>query len=305
VTGVTTVTGGFGNHLTPWVALTSVGGMSKLRWDVHVSPMIPVVTDDLAPGTTERRWSPISSVLIMGDHDAVLVDPPLTIDQAESVVNWVEKSARNLTTVYATHGHGDHCFGAGALLERFPQARFVATPDAIGVLRQQTSARGIEGFWAPRFPGQIPGDLVVAEPLTGPFALEGHELVPVELGHTDTEHTTCLHVPSIGLVVAGDAVYNDVHLYLAESAGTGRASWLAALDVIEALDPEAVVAGHKRDGRPDHPSIVAETRQYLHDFDRVFGTTMTARELYDAMMAYYPERVNPGALWTSARALRP
>jgi hypothetical protein len=75
--------------------------------------------------------------------------------------------------------------------------------------------------------------------------------------------------------------------------------------VIEALDPETVVAGHKRDGRPDHPSIVAETREYLHDFDRVFGTTTTARELYDAMMARYPERVNPGALWSSARALRP
>jgi glyoxylase-like metal-dependent hydrolase (beta-lactamase superfamily II) len=280
--------------------------MSELNWDVHVSPMTPVVTDDLAPGTTERRWSPISSVLIMGDHDAVLVDPPLTIDQAESVVNWVEKSGHNLTTVYSTHGHGDHCFGAYALLERFPRARYVATPGTVAVMRRQTSAEGIEGFWAPRFPGQIPGDLIVAEPLAVPsFELEGHPLVAVELGHTDTDNTTCLHVPSIGLVVAGDAVYNDVHLYLAESAGTGRADWIAALDAIEALGPDSVVAGHKRDGRLDAPSIVAETRHYIRDFDRVFGTTTTAMELYDAMMALYPERVNPGALWSSVRALRP
>ena len=59
----------------------------------------------------------------------------------------------------------------------------------------------------------------MAEELEGNVIdLEGRELVVVELGHTDTDHTTCLHVPSIGLVVAGDAAYNDVHLYLVESS---------------------------------------------------------------------------------------
>jgi hypothetical protein len=47
---------------------------------------------------------------------------------------------------------------------------------------------------------------VIAEELTGNVIdLEGHDLVAVPLGHTDTDSTTCLHVPSIGLVVAGDA----------------------------------------------------------------------------------------------------
>ena len=76
----------------------------------------------------------------------------------------------------------------------------------------------VASFWNARYPGQIPEHLVLPEELQGNVIdLEGRELVVVEVGHTDTDNTTCLHVPSVGLVVAGDAAYNDVHLYLAES----------------------------------------------------------------------------------------
>jgi glyoxylase-like metal-dependent hydrolase (beta-lactamase superfamily II) len=110
----------------------------------------------------------------------------------------------------------------------------------------------------------------------------------VEVGHTDTEHTTCLHVPSAGLVVAGDAAYNDVHLYLAESNAETRREWIAALDTIESLKPRAVIAGHKKPEKSDSPRIVEETRQYIRDFDRLAQMTTTARELYDEMLHLYP-----------------
>src|SRR6202035_6093788 len=90
--------------------------------------------------------------------------------------------------------------------------------------------------WQPRFPDQIPDENPVADPLDGPsFELEGRQLVAVDVGHTDTDDTTVLHVPELELVVAGDAVYNGVHQYLAESDSQGRKDWLAALDIIEAL----------------------------------------------------------------------
>ena len=91
--------------------------------------------------------------------------------------------------------------------------------------------------------------------------LEGEELASLSLGHTDTDNTTCLHVPSIGLVVGGDAAYNDVHVYLGESSAETRKEWISALDIIESLKPCAVVAGHKRSGSEDSPRIVEETRQ--------------------------------------------
>ena len=277
---------------------------SPLKWDVFVSSQIPAVTGDLPPGATEMKWSPISSTLISGERDAVLVDTFITVEQNRALAEWVAASGKNLTAIYATHGHGDHFFGANTIQQRFPSARFVASRDAIEVMREQLSPPWLEAYWKSRFPGQIDPALAIAEALGGGvIQLEGEELVSIPTGHTDTRNTTCLHVPSIGLVVAGDVVYNDVHIHLGESTADSRKEWIAALDMIESLKPRAVVAGHKRPGRPDAPTIVKETRQYIRDFDRIAATSQTAKELYDKMLAIHPDRVNPAVLWSSARAV--
>ena len=109
--------------------------------------------------------------------------------------------------------------------------------------------------------------------------LEGRELVAVKVGHTDTDNTTCLHVPSVGLVVAGDAAYNDVHLYLAESNAQTRREWITALDTIETLKPRTVIAGHKKAERDDSPRIIEENCQYIRDFER-FASMTEPRESY-------------------------
>jgi glyoxylase-like metal-dependent hydrolase (beta-lactamase superfamily II) len=278
---------------------------SPLKWDVFVSSQIPAVTRDLPPGVTDMKWSPISSTLISGERDAVLVDTFITVEQNRVLAEWVAASGKNLTTIYATHGHGDHFFGVNTIQLRFPNARFVASRDAISVMRRQLSPSVLEAFWKSRFPGQIDATLPIAEDLAGGvIQLEGEELVSIPTGHTDTHSTTCLHVPSIGLVVAGDVAYNDVHVYLAESTGDSRKEWIAALDMIESLKPRAVVAGHKRPGRPDTPNIIGETKQYIRDFDRIGATAQTAKQLYEQMLAIYPDRVNPGVLWNSARAVK-
>src|SRR6266436_1696260 len=276
-----------------------------LKWDVLVTPGIPTVTSDLAPGTKQLMWSSISSTLISGKRDSVLVDTFITVEQADILVDWVAASGKNLTTIYVTHGHGDHFFGIGALLDRFPNARAVATPDVVKLMRQQASPEFVANSWNTWFPSQIPDQLVIAEELKrNVIDLEGHDLVVVEVGHTDTDHTTVLHVPSVGLVVAGDVAYNDVHLYLAESNAQTRREWISALDTIESLNPRAVIAGHKRPGSDDNPRIIEETRQYIRDFDRLAETTTTARELYDQVLSLYPQRVNSSRLWASARAVK-
>jgi glyoxylase-like metal-dependent hydrolase (beta-lactamase superfamily II) len=276
---------------------------TPLTFDVFVAPSLPTASDDPPPGARQRWWSPISATLIAGQQDAVLVDALLTIGQARDLADWVADHGKRLTAVYVTHGHGDHWFGLGTILDRFPDARAFAVPAVIEQMRRGSTPEFLASFWRSRFPGQIPNDLVLADPLPDhTIELEGHDLVAVGLGHTDTDETTCLHVPAIGLVVAGDAAYNDVHLYLAESNPQGRRDWIAALDTIESLHPRAVIAGHKRPDREDDPRIIEETRQYIRDFDRLAETTSTARELYDQMLALHPDRVNPGALWGAARA---
>lgn len=278
-----------------------------LRWEVFVTPGIPIVTRDKPPGVQETLFQAMAATLIYGARDAVLVDAFMTVRQASALADWVAARRKQLTTIYITHGHGDHWFGLGTLLERFPDANAVAMPNAVKVMHGNASPEALNGAWKAGFPGQIPDKLVFAEELKGNVIdLEGQQLVAVELGHTDTDYTTCLHVPASGLVVAGDAVYNDVHLYLAESNPASRQEWIAALNTIEALHPRAVVASHKRPENKDDPRNIEQTRQYIRDFDRLAATTTTAQELYDRMLELYPNRVNPGwALWSSARAVKP
>ena len=278
----------------------------SLTWEVFLAPSIPAIAPDVPPGETARPWPPISSTLISGERDAVLVDTPITVEQSRALVNWVVARGKNLTTIYATHGHGDHFFGTSTVLERFPGARFVARPEVIKVMRQQASPESLETFWNPRFPDQISSQLAIAEELTGNVInLEGHDLVSVPLGFTDTASTTCLHVPSIGLIVAGDAAYNGDHLHLSESPDQQkRQEWIAALDKMESLKPRAVIAGHKRVGNDDSPRIIEETRKYIRDFERLAMQTTTARELYDEMLKLYPDWINRGALWSSVLAVK-
>src|SRR5579862_4236758 len=140
---------------------------NRLQWEVFVSSQIPAVANDFAPGTSGMKWSPISSTLISGKRDAVLVDTAITIDQNQKLADWIAASGKNLTTIYATHGHGDHFFGVNTIQKRFPNARFVATREVIDVMRKQASLPVVESYWKPRFPGQIDSTLVIAHELKG------------------------------------------------------------------------------------------------------------------------------------------
>ena len=277
---------------------------TDLRWEV-LTIKRPGLTRDLPPGKEELMWVENSSTLIYGERDAILVDTFLTTEQSKTLLDWVVARGKNLTTIYITHGHGDHFFGLASLLERFPRAKALATPEIVKAMHDQLSPASVDNFWRRLFPGEIPNRLLVAEPLEGnALELEGHKLIAINAGRTDTAHSTCLHVPSIGLIVGGDVVYNGIHPYLGETDTQSRTEWISTLDKLETLNPKAVIAGHKVPENDDNPRIIAETRQYLRDFNRLNTATKTARELYDAMLEIYPDRVNPGSLWGAANAAK-
>jgi glyoxylase-like metal-dependent hydrolase (beta-lactamase superfamily II) len=278
--------------------------MTNLRYDTLLVRR-EGLTRDLPPGDNDDlRWVTNSATLILGDRDAVLVDTFTTIEQNESLIRWVEDHDRHLTHLYLTHGHGDHVYGIGQLLEAFPDTRAVATRGTLAEAGLQAEDEYRVDFWGRLFPGQIP-DPVLPELLDGHrLSLEGHDLQIVEAGHTDTQGTTSLWVPDIRLVVGGDVVYNNTHMYLAETTRETRSEWIAALRTLAALEPAHVVAGHKDPDRDDNPINISESMQYLTDFNEAELTTTTAVDLYETMLGLHPRRANPGSLWGAAKLIK-
>ena len=278
---------------------------APLKWETFITRR-PSLSRDVPAGKDDLKWVPNTATLTYGERDAVLVDTFLTIQASKELADWVAASGKNLTTIYVTHAHGDHFFGLDLILARFPKARVIARPEVVEAMKKHILPESVDNFWKKLFPGQIADRLLIADTMAkSEFELEGREMVAIGTGHTDTDNTTCLHVPSIGLVVSGDAAYNGVHPYLGETDAKGRLDWIAALDKIESLNPTAVIAGHKAPGTSDHPRIVEETRQYIRDFDRLSQVASDARDLYDRMLELYPAWLNPGSLWTAAKMAEP
>jgi glyoxylase-like metal-dependent hydrolase (beta-lactamase superfamily II) len=271
--------------------MTASTASDTLGFNVFTAPGKTMVGERPRPFGEPHGFDPITSTLIFGEYDAVLVDAMMTVAESEALADWIALHNRNLETIYITHAHVDHFYGLGILLDRFPGARAIATPKTLSAM-QSSFTPPIERLARRCFPGQIPTRLVPPQPYErDTFTLEGHDLRIIDQGHTDSADTTSLHVPSIGLIVAGDVVYNQCHMYVGDTTPESRKNWIAALDRLAALNPTTVVAGHKKPGAPDSPSAIQDTKRYLQDYDRLQKSATSDKQLFDQMTELYPHWV--------------
>src|ERR1700734_1536883 len=182
---------------------------AALTVDVYVAPMRPFAG---APGQgrgDDPMWSPMSSPLIAGAEQGILVDTLVTLDQVDALAEWVRSFGKHITGVYITHGHSDHWIGLARLQEHFPEARGIATRQVVGRATFEATDPGLSAFRKARFPGGLPQTALRPGALTtDEFELEGQLLRAVPVGQGDTEFSPVLHVPAAAAVAGGDVVYN-------------------------------------------------------------------------------------------------
>ncbi|MFG2825622.1 MBL fold metallo-hydrolase [Kitasatospora sp. NPDC048365] len=253
------------------------------------------------PNGEAKAFPPLATTLVHGEHDAVLVDPGFTEDQARAVGDWVEGKGRRLTNIFITHGHGDHWFNADLLARRFG-ARVVATEGTIAQMHANVGARPF--VWDRVYPGIPDSPVTAATVPDNRFALEGHKLVIVEAGYADTDASSVLHVPDLALVVAGDVMYNGAHLYLSETSLAGLDAWRRAIDAVAALGARSIVAGHQNPALDDDAErVTAETRAYLDAAEKELAARETALDYFTAMVERYPDHRGRTVLWATAQAV--
>jgi len=278
---------------------------ARLALEIFSAPSRPVIRPErpLAP-PGGWNWPPTAAVLIAGERDAVIVDTLVTMTDAEQLADWIEARRRRLTMIYVTHDHADHYLGAPILLRRFPEARLVALPQVVEDIRPQLTSGLVERYWKPMFDGDIAGGQVLPEPLAdGRIDIEGHDIFAVQAGQSDTAHSTYLHIPELGAVIAGDIAYNDVHMQLGGTDHAKRMRWIKTLCEIGSLNPRTVIAAHCRPNAPNTPDVVAKSISYIVDFDRIFATGPSASGLIDGMKAAHPTRLSLTTLYSAAYML--
>jgi glyoxylase-like metal-dependent hydrolase (beta-lactamase superfamily II) len=244
-----------------------------------------------------------TSTLVSGESDAVLIDAQHIRTDVADLAEFIARAGKKLTTIYVTHGHADHWYGAGDLLAKFPDARVVATAPVIEYINQSVEIEAQQ--WAAMFGDRVAKPTAVPETLDGlTIELEEHELQIVEVGQGDIQPSTVVHIPDLDAVVAGDVVYNQIHAMLGLSGPKGWERWLQSLDAIEKLSARMIVAGHRKPESSDYEAnrMLDETRAYISDFADGAQRFDNAEELVKSMKSKYPDFGNRWTLHFSAQS---
>lgn len=230
----------------------------------------------------------VTSTLVAGDKDAILIDAQFSLADAHRLVAQILESKKNLTTVYVTHFHPDHYFGLVVIQEAFPKAKLVALPATVEDIKQTWQDKVKQ--WAPLYGDLVPSQPALPVALTGAaLTLEGQTLEIKGGVQGDAEDNSYVWIPSIKTVVAGDIVYRGVHAWTRETNPAQRKAWRKTLDQIAALKPATVIAGHKDPKHKDDPGALDATRAYLDAFDAAVASSKTSAEVQRKVKAKFPD----------------
>ena len=271
-------------------------GANDLRAEVFIGPFLPF---EQGGGT----FAATTSTLVTGSSEAVLIDAQHIREDVAALAEFIGRTGKKLTTIYVTHGHADHWYGAGDLLATFPQARVVATAPVVEYINKAGEIEAQQ--WAAMFGERVSKATAVPEILDGlAIDLEGHALHIIEVGQGDIHPSTVVHIPDLEAVVAGDVVYNQIHAMLGLSSPKGWERWLQSLDAIEKLSARMIVAGHRKPESSDYEAnrMLDETRSYISDFAEGAQRFDSADELVQSMKLKYPDFGNRWTLHFSAQS---
>ena len=256
----------------------------------------PAAAQDKPPLTVEVLRTSAGSLhsnaaLIMGEKDAVLVDPPFTKADAHRVAAMVLDSGKRLTHIFVTHDHPDHFFSMDVLQEAFPDAEIVAHPAVVADIwrslpfkvRRWSPMLGENGPAYPGAPRALTSDTIL---------LEGHALKVLGPMQGDHVHSTALWAPDIKALFPGDIVYNEMFLWFGEHGPEEIAAWGEALAQLAALEPEIVVAGHNKPGLPNDASGIAFSRRYIDAWPALVAAAKDSKDLQARVRAAFPGAID-------------
>lgn len=250
----------------------------------------------------EKSLFPVTSTLITGESEALLVDAQFQNNDAEALVKMIKDSGKKLKAILITHGDPDFYFGLETIKKSYPDVPVYASEKTLEKIK--ASSAGKLGFWGPKLGENAPKSVILPEALTGDtFSIDDQEVKVVGLNGHDPKRTF-VWIKSAKTVLASISVFENQHVWVADTqTQASRDSWMKTLDVIEGLKPDVIVPGHYLGQSTFNMESVTFTRQYVAAFEKAAATSKTSEELIAQMEAQYPAYANKATLDLSAKVI--
>jgi glyoxylase-like metal-dependent hydrolase (beta-lactamase superfamily II) len=234
----------------------------------------------------DQFW--VNSVIVEGTHEVMLVDAQLTKTNAEKVLREIKETKKPLSIIYITHEHADHFLGLEVFREAYPRVRIIANSavvDRINKVYQEKLDK-----WKQLLGAAATSHVIAIKKFDGnSIKFEGSEIEVLKNIQGDTDQNTMLWIPEQRILITGDVVFNNMHVYTAETDSLARQKWLNSLQKIRELKPSVVIPGHSKVGAPlDASNAVDFTENYLLVFDEELKKAKDADSLINAMKEKFP-----------------
>jgi glyoxylase-like metal-dependent hydrolase (beta-lactamase superfamily II) len=234
----------------------------------------------------DQFWT--NSIIIEGTHEVMLVDAQLTKTNAEKVLQEIKATQKPLSIVYLTHEHADHFLGLEVFKEAYPGVRILANSNVVDRINKVYQEKIDK--WKGILGSDAASHMVVISKYDDNFIrFDNSKIEILKNVQGDTDANTMLWLPGQKTLIAGDVLFNDLHVYTAETDMTARRRWLDSLKKIRDLKPAAVIPGHSKVGAAiDATSAVDFTEKYLLIFEEELKTARTPDDLVKAMKEQFP-----------------
>src|SRR5580704_4752525 len=234
----------------------------------------------------DQFWA--NSVIIEGSHEVMLVDAQLTKTSAEKVLQEIKETKKPLSIIYLTHEHADHFLGLEVFKEAYPGVRIIANSavvDRVNKVYQEKVDK-----WKKILGSGATSQVVAIEKFDGnSIEFENSKIELLKDVQGDTDENTMLWIPEQRILIAGDVLFNNMHVYTAETDSKARGKWLNSINKIRELKPSVVIPGHSQVGAPlDASAAVDFTENYLLVFEEELKKAKDADSLVNTMKERFP-----------------
>ncbi|WP_419868646.1 MoaF-related domain-containing protein [Chryseobacterium sp. CT-SW4] len=234
------------------------------------------------PGT--KAIFPITSTIIYGDENAILIDAQFQKQYAEQLVKEIKATGKNLTTVFISHSDPDFYFGLDVIKKAFPNVKIISTAQTAYLISASKDEK--MAVWGPQLKGDAPSEIIIPQAVTSIPNLEGNK-IELKQNPADPAHSF-IWIPSLKTVLGGISVSVDSHIWMADTQNQKAIDqWIGQIDAMKSLNPAQVIPSHyaKQTMSPEPLDFV---KTYLENYKKAVTENKTSEGIVNFMLKQYP-----------------